>query len=79
MLWIGKGDSTFVKQANLGGQDGTLIGSRPYVADFNGDRFTDILWVDETGGLIQRFVGAFGDGGRRVDQSTCGFAVPRIA
>jgi hypothetical protein len=51
ILWISKGDGTFDKQLNAGGQDGQLVGYVPYTADFNGDGFGDILWdqVDTLG------------------------------
>lgn len=44
VLWQGKGDGTFTVVTNFGGQDGTLINYLPYLADFNGDGKTDILW-----------------------------------
>jgi hypothetical protein len=31
---------------NVAGQDGTLLGLRPHVADFNGDGLADIMWND---------------------------------
>lgn len=45
-LWLSKGDGTFNKVGNAGGQDGTLATShhRPYPADFDGDGLADILW-----------------------------------
>jgi hypothetical protein len=49
-LWMGKGDGTFTSVTNLAGQDGMLSGYRAYMADFNGDGLTDVLWVQETGG-----------------------------
>jgi hypothetical protein len=51
ILWLSKGDATFIKQSNVSGQDGTLIGYVPVVADFNGDGIADILWdqVDTNG------------------------------
>jgi hypothetical protein len=50
VLWISKGDGTFLTQTNVAGQNGTLAGYRPYISDFNGDGLPDILWVSESGG-----------------------------
>jgi hypothetical protein len=50
VLWLSKGDGTFVVQTNVSGQNGTLSGFRPYIGDFNGDGLGDILWVQESGG-----------------------------
>jgi RHS repeat-associated protein len=49
VLWIGKGDGTFTVISNFGGQDGTLIGYAPLLADFNSDGKTDILWNKRSG------------------------------
>jgi hypothetical protein len=38
------GTTTPTVITNVGGQNGTLVGSRPYLADFTGDGITDILW-----------------------------------
>lgn len=52
LLWLGKGDGTFVAGSNVSGQDGTLSGYRPYAGDFNGDGLSDVLWVQsDTNGL----------------------------
>ena len=55
ILWFSKGDGTFVKITNAGGQDGTLASSqhRPYIADFNGDGLPDILWDAEDNDSIR--------------------------
>lgn len=47
--WIGRGDGTFTVVANYGGQDGTLVGYIPIVADFNGDGKSDVLWDSRSG------------------------------
>jgi hypothetical protein len=49
ILWLSRGDGTFDKISNAGGQDGTLASSthRPYLVDFNGDGLTDVLWDAE--------------------------------
>jgi hypothetical protein len=49
VTWIGKGDGTFTVLSNFGGQDGTLIGYVPVIADFNGDGKTDVLWDSRSG------------------------------
>jgi hypothetical protein len=49
MIWLSKGDGAFDKFANAGGLNGTL-GTReyrPYLADFNGDGLSDVLWIHE--------------------------------
>jgi hypothetical protein len=38
------GTTTPVVTTNVGNQNGTLVGYRPYLADFTGDGITDILW-----------------------------------
>ena len=38
------GTTTPTVISNVGSQNGTLVGSRPYLADFTGDGITDILW-----------------------------------
>jgi hypothetical protein len=38
------GTTTPTVFTNVGNQNGTLVGSRPYLADFTGDGITDILW-----------------------------------
>lgn len=47
--WIGKGDGTFTVVANYGGQDGSIVGFIPIVADFNGDGKSDVLWDSRSG------------------------------
>jgi hypothetical protein len=49
VLWLGKGDGTFTVIANFGGLDGTLTDYTPFLADFNGDGKTDILWDNRAG------------------------------
>lgn len=49
VLWLGKGDGTFTVVPNYAGQDGSLIGYVPILADFNGDGKTDILWDSRSG------------------------------
>jgi hypothetical protein len=53
ILWISKGDGTFVVNSNPGGLNGSsLAGYIPNIADFNGDGIADILWVQsDTNGL----------------------------
>jgi hypothetical protein len=43
-LWLGQGDGTFSTVSNLAGLNGSYVGWRPILADFNGDGKTDILW-----------------------------------
>jgi hypothetical protein len=50
VLWSGKGDGTFTVVSNFGGQDGTVIGFVPVIADFNGDGKADILWDSRKSG-----------------------------
>jgi hypothetical protein len=45
MLWLGKGDGTFVEQTNLNGKDSALIEYMPFSGDFNGDGLVDLFWV----------------------------------
>jgi len=52
ILWIGKGDGTFVAIVNPAGMNGTLVGYVPYFGDLNGDGLSDILWSQvDTNGL----------------------------
>ncbi len=48
--WLGKGDGTFTVMPNYGGQDGSLVGYVPVLADFNGDGKTDVLWDSHAAG-----------------------------
>jgi hypothetical protein len=57
ILWLSKGDGTFVVQSNVGGQNGTLSGYRAHIGDFNGDGLPDILWVQESSGGTQGTTG----------------------
>jgi len=68
ILWLSKGDGTFVSTANVSGQNGTLVGYRPHFVDFNGDGLVDILWLNESAG------GTFGAGGNRGDTALAGKA-----
>ncbi|MBI4754218.1 MAG: VCBS repeat-containing protein [Betaproteobacteria bacterium] len=43
-LWVGNGDGSFAVRANPGGANGIHVGFKPYIADFNGDGRSDILW-----------------------------------
>jgi hypothetical protein len=36
--------------SNAGGQDGTLVDYRPYIADFNGDGLADVFWDSSSWG-----------------------------
>jgi hypothetical protein len=38
------GTTNFTVTSNVGGQDGTLVNYRPYIADFNGDGVADVFW-----------------------------------
>lgn len=38
------GNANLSVVSNVAGQDGSLVGARPYVGDFNGDGTSDILW-----------------------------------
>jgi hypothetical protein len=42
------GTTTLSVISNPAGQNGSLVGSRPYLADFNGDGLTDIMWDSAT-------------------------------
>ncbi len=44
VLWIGKGNGTFIVVSNFGAQDGSVVGYAPGFGDFNGDGATDVLW-----------------------------------
>ncbi|HXO69661.1 MAG TPA: FG-GAP-like repeat-containing protein, partial [Bradyrhizobium sp.] len=57
VAWLGKGDGTFTVVSNYGGQDGTLVGYVPLLADFNGDGKTDVMW-DSRSGTDTRSTGA---------------------
>ena len=60
VMWLGKGDGSFTVIPNFGGQDGTLVGYRPFLGDFNGDGKTDVFWDRSTSSSDNR------SGGQRV-------------
>jgi len=47
IIWMGNGDGAFNVVVNVNSSDGNYINYRPYLADFNGDGKTDILWDNE--------------------------------
>jgi hypothetical protein len=51
VLWTGTAAGSFTVTANFAGQDGTLLGYAPALADFNRDGRSDVLWyaIDSNG------------------------------
>jgi hypothetical protein len=51
VLWTGTAAGSFTVTSNFAGQDGTLSGYAPAIADFNRDGRSDVLWyaIDSTG------------------------------